>query len=172
MTEQSTHELHEPIVSYLHETMWRFPPEHAPGMLTESTEPYRIGEHLINLGYLLPHEVNSALTTWRQHSSGLTLPFGMLLVNSKRVAVPVLTSILLLQILERLEHSPALEPRFLGEQLLADGDLSPTQLAQVLEEQIRAYQQGRQLRIGHFIASHGWLDQDLLAQKVQQLKRG
>ena len=169
MTELSTHQLHDPIVAYLHETMWRFPPGHAPGMLAPSTTPYRIGEHLINLGYLLPHEVTSALSIWQRKAAGSALPFGYTLINNHRIAIPVLTSVLLLQVLDRLEHVPALAPRFMGEQLLVDGLLKPAQLAQVLEEQIKAYQRGQQIRLGNLITKHGWLDQDLLTQEVQLL---
>ncbi len=171
MTDLSIHKLHDPIVTYLHETMWRFPPSHAPGMLAPSAMPYRIGEQLINLGYLLPHEVTSARSISQRKTSEPALPFGYTLINNKRIAVPVLTSALLLQILERLEHNPALPPRFLGEQLLVDNYLSPTQLAQVLEEQIKAHQRGKHIRLGNLITEHGWLDQNLLTQEVEQLLR-
>lgn len=169
MTELSIHKLHDPIVDYLHETMSRFPPGHAPGMLAPSDLPYRVGEHLINLGYLLPHEVTSALSIWQRKAAEPALPFGYTLINNNRIAVPVLTSVLLLQVLDRLEHVPALAPRFMGEQLLLNGLLNPAQLAQVLEEQIKAYQRGQQIRLGNFITKHGWLDQELLTQEVQQL---
>jgi hypothetical protein len=167
MTHPSIHPLHDPILNCFHDTISRFPPPHAPGALSSSAPPYRLGEYLIDLGYLLPREVATALAARDHQASQQPIPLGCVLVAHDLIAIPVLATVLLLQGLDRLEHIPGLAPRFLGEQLLADGYLRPDQLALVLEEQILGYQYGQWTRLGALIIEHGWLDQATLAQEAR-----
>jgi len=160
-------QLRDQILNCFHETISRFPPPHAPGALPSSTPPYRLGEYLIDLGYLLPHELASALAARDQPRSEPPVPLGCLLVARDLIPIPVLTAVLLLQGLERLEHVPSSAPRFLGEQLLIDGYLRPDQLALVLEEQMIGFQHNQWSRLGALILEHGWLDQATLAKEAQ-----
>ena len=167
MTHPSTEQLHDSILNCFHDTISRFPPPHAPGALPSSAPPYRLGEYLIDLGYLLPHELATALAVWRHQSRQPPVPLGCILGARELITTPVLAMVLVLQGLDRLEHIPRLAPRFLGEQLLVDGYLRPEQLALVLEEQIRGYQHGQWSRLGALIMRHGWLDQATLAQEAR-----
>jgi hypothetical protein len=166
MSHPSIHPLHDLILNCFHDTISRFPPPHAPGALSPSTSPYRLGEYLIDLGYLLPRELATALAAWHHQASEQPIPLGYMLVAHELIAIPVLATVLLLQGLDRLEHIPRLAPRFLGEQLLVDGHLRPDQLALVLEEQMLGYQHGHWTRIGALIIEHGWLDEATLAQEA------
>ena len=168
MTHPSISQLHDLILHCFHDTISHFPPPHAPGAQPPSAPPYRLGEYLIDLGYLLPHELAAALAAWHEQDSRATLPLGCILVDRDLVPIPVLVTVLLLQGLERLEHTPPLGPRFLGEQLLVDGYLRPEQLALVLQEQALGHQHGHWDRLGDLILEHGWLDQATLAQEARQ----
>jgi hypothetical protein len=164
MNHPSIQQLHDHVLICLHDTLSRFPPPHAPGTLPAAAPPCLLGEYLIDLGYLLPHEVAAALAASHQQSPHL--PLGCTLLARERVEPPVLAATLLLQTLDRLEHIPALPPRFLGEHLLVDGYLTPEQLALVLQEQIVCYQHGHWERLGDLVLAHGWLDQATLAQEI------
>jgi hypothetical protein len=167
MFHPSIEQLHASILNYFHDTVSRFPPPHAPGTLPPSLPPYRLGEYLIDLGYLLPRELATVLPMCHQRSQP-HIPIGCILSTRELIPTQVLATVLLLQGLDRLEQLPSLAPRFLGEQLLIDGYLRPEQLALVLEEQIVGYQHGRWNRLGALIVHHGWLDQVTLAQEARQ----
>jgi hypothetical protein len=171
MSNASIHPLHDAILSRFHNTISRFPPVHAPTAASAVGQPYRVGEYLVQLGYLRPRELAAALRTRPIEVSQHILPLGCLLVAHSVVAAPVLSTVLLLQYLDRLEHMPALPPRFLGEQLLVDAALTPDQLALVLQEQIQNCQHGVWTRLGDLIIGHGWLDSQAITAVVQRLRR-
>jgi hypothetical protein len=171
MSTASIHPLHDAILDRFHDTVSRFPPLHAPGAGPAGGQPYRVGEYLVQLGYLQPRELASALRTPPVEVSQHILPFGCLLVARDVVAAPVLSVVLLLQYLDRLEHMPALPPRFLGEQLLVDAFLTPDQLALVLQEQMQNCQHGVWTRLGSLIVDHGWLDPPAITAVVRRLRR-
>ena len=166
MMSSSIQPLHDAILDRFHETISRFPPLHAPSAATSIAQPYRLGEYLVHLGYLRPQELTATLSAWRHQRSQPLLPLGCLLVARDLVPAQVLTTVLLLQSLDRWEQLPALPPRFLGEQLLVDRYLTPDQLALVLQEQVVGYQHGGWTRLGDLIVHHGWLDQATLAREA------
>lgn len=160
-------QLHDSVLACFHDTLSRFPPPYAPGTLPPCAPPYRLGEYLIDLGYLLPHELANVLAhSWHRFEHP-PLSLGYLLAARELVPMPVLATILVLQGLDRLEHIPPFTPRFLGEQLLIDGYLRPEQLALVLEEQIIDYRHGHWSRLGSLIVEHGWVDPVTLVQEVE-----
>jgi hypothetical protein len=171
MSNTSIHPLHDAILSCFHDTISRFPPLHAPSAAPAPGQPYRVGEYLVQLGYLQPRELASALRTRPVEVSQHIIPLGCLLVARDVVAAPVLSTVLLLQYLDRLEHMPALPPRFLGEQLLVDDALTPDQLALVLQEQMQNCQHGVWTRLGDLIIDHGWIDPQAITAVVQRLRR-
>jgi hypothetical protein len=171
MSNATVHPLHDAILSRFHDTVIRFPPLHAPGAAPAAGLPYRVGEYLVRLGYLQPRELASALRIRPVEVSQHIIPFGCMLVARDVVAAPVLSSVLLLQYLDRLEHMPTLPPRFLGEQLLVDASLTPDQLALVLQEQMQDCQHGVWTRLGDLIIGHGWLDPQAITAVVQRLRR-
>src|SRR5690349_4065075 len=98
--------LHAAVVTHFHDTMSRFPPPHAPGLVPATDPPYRIGEYLVSLGYLLPHELAAALHAWQHQDAQPRIPLGCFLVAKDRVPAPVVAMALLLEWLDRSEHDP------------------------------------------------------------------
>jgi hypothetical protein len=118
--------------------------------------PYRIGEYLVSLGYLLPHELAAALHTWQHHRAQPATPFGCHLMVYNLVPAPVIATALLLEWLDRWEHNPSFPPRTLDEQLLVDAVLTADQVALVVAEQLLEYEQGTWLELDTLIVRHGW----------------
>ena len=87
----SSQALHDPILNRFHDTLSRFPPPHAPGAALLGEPPYRIGEYLVHLGYLLPRELRADLHERQRQSSSRSVPLGCLLVTQALVPAPVLT---------------------------------------------------------------------------------
>ena len=164
MSHPSIEQLHDSTLHYFHATISRFPPPHAPGTLPPGALPHRLGEYLIDLGYLLPHELAHVLAVWQNQRCQPPLPLGCILATRELIPLPVLATVFVLQALDRSERIPPVAPRFLGEQLLMDGYLRPEQLALVLEEQIIGSQHGQWSRLGSLILRHGWLDRATLAE--------
>ena len=152
--ESSPNQLHHTaVVAHFHEIMGQFPPPHAPGFLPPTEPPYRIGEYLVDLGYLLPRELAATLHTRSLHPS---IPLGCRLVAQNLVPAPVIAMVLLLEWLDCWEHDPRIPPHSLAEQLLDDAILSVEQVAQVITEQLLAYDQGTWIDLDTLLARHGW----------------
>jgi hypothetical protein len=161
-------QLHDSILACFHNTISDFPPPHAPGTLPPSAPPYRLGDYLVDLGYLLPHELEDVLArAWHQYEQP-PAPLGYILAARGLIPIPVLATVLVLQGLDRLEHLAPLAPRLLGEQLLIDGYLRPEQLALVLEEQMLDYRHGQWSQLDSLILRHGWIDQATLVQEAER----
>jgi hypothetical protein len=158
MIPSSNHLLHAAVVTHFHEITGRFPPPHAPGFAPPTEPPYRIGEYLVYLGYLLPHELTAAL---HPKPAEPTLPLGCRLVLHNLVPAPVVATVLLLEWLDRYEHHPSFPARTPDEQLLVDAVLSADQVALVVAEQIQAYAQGTSISLDDLIMRHGWRAQAL-----------
>jgi hypothetical protein len=166
-----TTQLHDAILDFFHETVSRFPPTHGPDprALAPNTVG-RVGEYLLQLGYLTPHELRRAL-----HESTLPLlprptPLGYRLVVQHLVPPTVVIAVLLQQFLDRLTIEPAHAARFVGEQLLVEDQLEPAQLAAVLQEQLVGPQDGRWVRLGELIVRHDWLDPLTITAAVQHIR--
>jgi len=168
MLASSNHVLHTTVVTHFHDIISRFPPPHAPGFLPPSDPPYRIGEYLVALGYLLPHELAAALHTW-QHAPGQpATPLGCHLVAHAGVPAPVIATALLLEWLDRWEHNPSFPPRARDEQLLVDAVLTVDQVALVVAEQMLEYEQGTWVDLDSLIVRHGWRAQSMPMPGVEE----
>ncbi|NTW04176.1 MAG: hypothetical protein HGA19_23395 [Oscillochloris sp.] len=172
MVDASYEQLRVAILDLFYDTVSRYPPPLAPGAEPPGDPPYRLGDYLVYQGYLRPRELASAMQEAHSYTGEKPVPLGFSLVARYRVPAPVLAVILLLQTLDRLEHTPSLPPHFLGEQLLREAYISPKQLAVVLEEQVADYEHGHWSRLGDLITNHGWLDAETLTQAVQAMRRG
>ncbi len=164
-TEQANR-LHDAILDRFHQTISLFPPAHAPFLLGETDQPWRLGEQLVQLGYLTPRQLSGALHL-RPRRAGPAL-LGRTLVDQALVPAPVISAVLLMQFLERIEHDPEAAPRFFGERLLLQERLDPDQLATVIHEQLDVHQYGSWVRLGELIVHHGWLDADEISSMVQR----
>jgi hypothetical protein len=156
MLSSCNHLLHTTVVTHFHDIISRFPPPHAPGFMPSTDAPYRIGEYLVSLGYLLPHELAAVLHTWQHEPAQPATPLGCHLVAHNLVPAPVIATVLLLEWLDRWEHNPSFPPRSLDEQLLIDGILTADQVALVVAEQMLEYEQGAWITLDSLIARHGW----------------
>jgi hypothetical protein len=162
-----TFQLHDAIVDLFHDTISRFPPTHAPDVraLAPATVG-RLGDYLVQLGYLTPRQRERALLLAARPLPHGAVPLGCRLVAQDLVPAPVVIAIVLQQFLERLTLDPRHATRFLGEQLLLEAHLEVEQLANVLHEQLIGYQQGRWTRLGELIVQHGWLDAATITDSV------
>lgn len=166
-----TEQLHEPIQDLFHQAISRFPPPHAPKMpLSEPPASGRIGDYLVQLGYLTPRQLERVLYDLKHSAKHKPDLIGCTLVAYDLVPAEVLSAMFLQQFLDRLEIRDDPTPRFIGEELLLRSQLAPAQLAAVLHEQLNAYQNGGWIRVGELIIRHGWLD-SLTIQAVLQPER-
>lgn len=147
------------ILDILHDSVSRFPPPYVSGTLAHPPgRAPRLGEYLVQLGYLAPWQLTRALHTSETLTSRGRAPLGFGLVVDDLVQPEVLSAVLLQQFRERLELNATTAPRFLGEKLLLQAKLTPEQLALALCEQLDSYRFGKWMRLGDVIVSQGWLD--------------
>jgi hypothetical protein len=171
MYNDRTTQLHDAIVDLFHRTISRFPPTHGPDpRVLAPNSVGRVGEYLVQLGYLTPRELRRVLQEAAPPLPHPT-PLGYRLVAQHLVPPPVITAILLQQFLDRLTIEPVHAARFLGEQLLVEARLEPVQLATVLQEQLLGPQDGPWVRLGELIVRHDWLDPLTITTAVEHIHR-
>jgi hypothetical protein len=158
--------LHTAVTAHFYDIMSRFPSPHAPGFAPPTEPPYRLGEYLVDLGYLSPHELAAALHSRPAHP---TIPLGCRLVARNLVPAQVVAMALLLEWLDRWEHEPRVPPHTRAEQLLDDALLSVEQVALAITEQLLAYDQGTWIDLDTLLIRHGWCSQPAPAAEVEEL---
>jgi CheY-like chemotaxis protein len=152
-------QLHERMLSLVQQTINRFPPPHAPVITLPPRMPTgRVGDYLVQLGYLTRWELMRALQTSRSPTQRARVPLGFTVVAQHLVPSAVVSAILLQQFRDRLAAGPTTAPRFIGEHLLLHAELEPAQLALALQEQLDGYRQGCWARLGDILARDGWRD--------------
>lgn len=167
MHSDPTQQLQHGIMAIFYDTISRFPPPYAAGQLDLAPDcAYRMGDYLINLGYITPRQLRRALyASNNQHTQ-----LGCALVAHDLVPPHVISAVLLRQFLDRISSTSAIAPQFLGEELLIQERIAPLQLATVLREQLAGFQYGNWTRIGELIVQHHWLDSGTIASTVQQMR--
>jgi CheY-like chemotaxis protein len=149
------------ILELFNQKVARFPPPYAPGTnMGLSSPPYRVGEYLVQLGYLTPDQLTRALRAAELADN--RIPLGFTLVKQNLVPSEVIATVLLQQFRDRLRRDARMAPRFIGEQLLLQSKLTPAQLGLAVQEQLDNYKRGRLVRLEDVIARKGWLDADTL----------
>jgi hypothetical protein len=167
-----TIQLHDAILDLLHQTIARFPPTHTPDLRAQAPNSLgRLGDYLLQLGYLTPRQLARALHNTTDPIRNHIAPLGCTLVAQDLVQPQVVAAVLLEQFLDRVEAERVQAPRFLGEQLLLEAQLEPVQLATVLQEQLESYQHGTWVRLGSLIVQHKWLDPATIASAVEHMRR-
>lgn len=147
------------ILDILYDSVSRFPPPYVSGTLARPPgRAPRLGEYLVQFGYLAPWQLMRALHTSDMLTHRGRAPLGFGLVVDNLVPADVLSAVLLQQFGERLALNATTAPRFLGEKLLLQAKLTPEQLALALREQLDSYRFGKWMRLGDVIVSQGWLD--------------
>jgi CheY-like chemotaxis protein len=148
--------LQERIQYLVQQTLTRFPSPHAAIAIAPRLSTGRVGDYLIQRGYLTRWQLACALQAAQPPTLRGRVPLGFMIRAHNLVPSPVLSALLLQQFCDRLAAEPATAPRFVGEQLLLSADLAPAQLATALQEQLDSYQNGRWVRLGDILARHGW----------------
>lgn len=152
-------QLRNEILLLLRQTMRRFPPPHPPARTHPTGAPNaRLGDYLVHLGYLTSDQLASVVQLHTALPLRSRVPLGFTVVARDLVPAPVVSAVLLQQFRERLLHNPATAPRFIGERLLLQAQLTPAQLAWALQEQLDWQRAGQWVRLGEIIVRHGWRD--------------
>jgi hypothetical protein len=149
-------QLRASIQTVVQQTLNRFPPPYAP--VIDAPPPVaarRIGDALVQSGYLTRWQLICALQTNRSLPQHARVPLGFTMVSHYGVPSAVLSALLLQQFSDRLATDPAIAPHFIGEHMLLQAELTPAQLARALQEQLDRYQQGQWVRLGDLLAWRG-----------------
>jgi hypothetical protein len=154
------------IANLLRETIVEYPPAGYRFTLPASTGGLRLGHYLLSLGYITPRQLINALAEQRQAAQqGTSLMLGEVLVQAQIIHPRVLTTVLLLQLVDRL-LDPDWTPQFLGEQLVADGVLGLSELAPALQLQIWLRQSGAAVPLGDLLVQQDRLTHQRLADAL------
>jgi CheY-like chemotaxis protein len=152
-------QLRATILDLFQQTISSFPAPHAPAAAVHpGGQGGRVGEYLVQLGYLTPRQLARALQAAASQPPRGHTRLGFTLVANDLVPPQVLAAVLLLQFRDRLEQDPTVAPRFVGERLLVHTSLAPAQLALALQEQLESAPHGPWTRLGDIIVRHSWLD--------------
>jgi CheY-like chemotaxis protein len=156
ITSRHISRLQDRIHDLVQQTINRFPPPHAASARTPLPRTGRVGDYLVQSGYLTRWQLTCALQAAQSPMPRGRVPLGFIVRAHNLVPSPVLSVLLLQQFCDRLATEPTTTPRFVGEQLLLSAEIAPAQLAVALQEQLDDYQDGRWVRLGDILARHGW----------------
>jgi hypothetical protein len=154
------------IAHLLRETIADHPPPGYRFTLPARTGGLRLGHYLLSLGYITPRQLVNMLAEQRQAAQeGMPLMLGDILVQGQIVHPRVLTTVLLVQLVDRL-LDPNWTPEFLGEQLIADGVLELNELAPALQLQIWLRQSGTVAPLGDLLVQQDKLTHQRLVDAL------
>jgi len=154
------------IAHLLRETIANHPPAGYRFTLPTRTGGLRLGHYLLSLGYIMPGQLVNALAEQRQAAQeGMPMMLGDILVQAQIIHPRVLTTVLLVQLVDRL-MDPNWTPRFLGEQLVADGVLDLSELAPALQLQVWLRQSGTAAPLGDLLVQQDRLTDQRLAEAL------
>jgi CheY-like chemotaxis protein len=152
-------QLRTEILQLLHQTIRRFPPPYPPARTAPTGGPNtRVGDYLVSLGYMTAPQLARVVRTLSPQPTRGRVPFGFSVVARDLVPAAVISAVLLQQFRNRLVHDPAAPPRFIGELLLLQGELTTAQLATALQDQLDLHRGGQWVRLSEIIIHHGWRD--------------
>jgi hypothetical protein len=157
---QSTLQSHPPIVS-------------RPSLATGRGRAQPLGRYLLSFGYITPTQLVMALAEQRQQAvQGVSRFLGDILVDHGMLDLHVGTTMLLIQLLDRLLDPYYATPWRLGEYLVLTNHVTPAQLAPALRVQAWLRQQGMPVYLGELLVQQKIIDQPVLtaALVAQQQK--
>lgn len=145
------------IAHLLRTTLQELPPPAQPVIHNIVRSQLPIGGYLLAFGYITPQELAQASAAYRSHrTSNPRLLFGQELVNRGIIHPRVLSTMLLVQMVDRMLE-PGFQPRMLGELLVAAGLIRPVMLAPVLQLQTWMRARGMQAPLGDLLVQCGVL---------------
>jgi hypothetical protein len=148
-----------------------FPPK-APMLLVRealSHDMRHLGNYLMALGYVTAEQLDAALAD--QHlraEQGQHRALGEILVSHQIISTQVLTAVLMVQMIDRLNGWDDMSMQFIGEQLVATGRITPHDLAAALQLQMWLRQRDVHVRLGDLLIQQGALDERSLAAVLGQ----
>ncbi len=152
------------VAHLLHRTLHEHPPVTSrPTARTVNGNTRRLGNYLLSLGYITPTHLVVALAEQRQRlTNGATWLLGDLLIQQGILPPPVLTTVLLVQSMDRLLDPDHNSPLLLGEYLIQNNMISPAQLAPALQLQTWLRQRGMRVQLGELLIQQGILEEQTL----------
>ena len=131
--------------------------------------PRLLGAYLLECRLITPEQLQAALCEQRslkQH--GRFVQLGDLLLQQGWVTPGMLSRALVAQIAEKIKCAGLATPRFLGEYLLAEGQITTAQLEAALEEQMRLRMAGQRVALGSLLLRNNCIDTAKLHQILDQ----
>lgn len=148
-------QLRASIQAVVQQTLNRFPPLYMPTSAgTPPVAARRVGDELVQRGYLTRWQLVCTLQTNRSLPPHARVPLGFTMVAQYGVPSAVLSALLLQQFSDRLSTEATIAPHFIGEHMLLQGEIGPSQLTRALQEQVDHYQQGRWVRLSDLLGRH------------------
>jgi len=125
------------------------------------SEATTIGQYLYGFGYAYPEQIQEALDVQKTWKSILPPPMlGDLLVQQMGISAYGLAATLVIQGIERMLSPQYRAPNHMGEWLLHQGMLSPSQLARALYVQTMMRQNGEPIPFGEVLVYDRILTRD------------
>ncbi len=158
-------QVEDEAVMLLHDVLVEFPPTRERIRVAGSKDLLPVGSYLLQLGYATPDQILEALKEQQRRAAiGASWPIGDILIAQGIIQPRVLTAVLMIQLAGRLVVPRASGSRLLGERLISQHVLTPTQLASALHCQIGLRRRGTWMRIGEILVQQGVLKSDDLSE--------
>lgn len=139
-----------------------------PAQAERKVEATRIGERLVQQGFITQAQLDEALAEQRRGGTylGDRMPLGDILVKRGWLSPQALAEALVTQ----QQHTSS-APRRLGEHLMIRGFITPEQLARVLAQQAWLRQKGQQVPLGEILVRGGYLPPKVVDEVLDQQSR-
>jgi hypothetical protein len=141
------------VAQLLDATLRDEPPVARPALRPADRRRLRLGGYLLTYGYLTPGQLMRILAAQRRPVDGRPLLLGDLVVGLNYASARVVTTMLIVQLMDQLASRPA-RPDRLGERLVFAGLLRPTQLATALQLQLALRGSGQAALLGDLLVQH------------------
>lgn len=162
------------VAHLLQATLLSHPPTVSrPSLTTGRGRAQPLGRYLCSFGYITPTQLVMALAEQRQQAvQDEALFLGDILVDHGVLDLHVVTTMLLIQLLDRLLDPYYAAPWRLGEYLVLTSHVTPVQLAPALQVQAWLRQQGMPVPLGELLVQQKVIDPPVLtvALVAQQQK--
>ncbi|MFP4439251.1 MAG: hypothetical protein ACLFVO_18575 [Chloroflexaceae bacterium] len=146
------------VAHLLQATLQTYPPGMPTAALAAAgqSRAQPLGRYLLAFGYLPPPQLVMALAAQRQLATqGVSRFLGDILVDHGVVDRYVMTTLLIVQLLDRLLDPTYAAPWRLGEYLVLTNRITPMQLAPALRVQAWLRQQGMVVHLGDLLVEQG-----------------
>jgi hypothetical protein len=161
------------VARLLQSTLEIYPPRTSGSAIAGSQgRAQSLGWYLRTFGYITTIDLVVAMAQQRQHPNHAEPQFvGDILVQQRGVDLHVLTTMLLVQLLDRLLDPDYNAPWRLGEYLILTNRLTPTQLAPALRTQAWLRQQGVHVQLGNLLVQQEVVDQQVVTEALAVLQQ-